>query len=122
MSTALEFCPLKQNRPFHCNNIMLLCHKLIGLQSSVMPEPRGRGSPGPPPIFGRSVNPISTRDVGSTHPLLLAPQKFFTFRHPCYKYGFYLILVICQFYFGLVGPHTLCYCAIILVFKCTTMH
>ena len=84
MSTALEFCPLKQNRPLHCNNIMLLCHKLIGLQSSVMPEPRGRGSPGLPPIFGRLVNPISTRGADSAHPLLLAPTIFFTFRHPVF--------------------------------------
>ena len=34
-------------------------------------------------FFGRSVNSIPTRGADSAHPLILAPQTFFTFRHPC---------------------------------------
>ena len=44
------------------------------------------GGPGgplpPPPIFGRSVNPISTRE-GRLSPLIATPPIFFTFRHHC---------------------------------------
>ena len=40
----------------------------------------------PPPIFGRSVNPIPTNQGGgadSSHPLLLIPPKLFIFRYHC---------------------------------------
>ena len=49
---------------------------------SVMPELGGQGVP-PPPIFGRSVNPIQPGRADYPHLLQLAPPKFFTFRHDC---------------------------------------
>ena len=36
----------------------------------------------PPPVFGRSVNPISTRGAHSPHPVLRAPSDFETLRRP----------------------------------------
>ena len=41
----------------------------------------GQGGHCPPPIFGRSVNPILTRESRFSHLLLLAPPMFFTIRH-----------------------------------------
>ena len=42
----------------------------------------------PPPIFGRSINPIPTREGGdSAHPLLLIPPKLFIFRYHCKYWG-----------------------------------
>ena len=40
---------------------------------------RKRGALAPPPVFGRSVNPISTRGAHYPHPVLLAPRIF----RPC---------------------------------------
>ena len=47
---------------------------------------RGAGGAQAPPVFGRSVNPISTRGGGahSPHPVLQAPPDFQTLRRPCY--------------------------------------
>jgi hypothetical protein len=39
------------------------------------------------PIFGRLVNPISTKEADFAHQLLLAPPKVFTFRHPWTELG-----------------------------------
>ena len=39
--------------------------------------PGGGGTLPPPPIFGKSVNPILTRGADSAQPLLLAPPNFF---------------------------------------------
>ena len=41
----------------------------------------GAGGAYAPPVFGRSVNPISTRGSHYPHPVLLAPPDFQTLRH-----------------------------------------
>ena len=48
--------------------------------------PSQAGGPGEaraPPLFGRSVNPISTRGAHYPHPVLRAPPDFQTLRRPC---------------------------------------
>ena len=47
-----------------------------------MPELGVPGVPLATIIFGRSVNPIPTKEADFAHPLLLAPPFFFTFQHP----------------------------------------
>ena len=49
---------------------------------------RGQGATAPPPIFGRSINPIPAMGADSAHPLLLAPPISFTFRHHCVAVNF----------------------------------
>ena len=44
---------------------------------------RGQGGSSPPPVFDRSVNPISTRGSHSPHPVLPAHLDFQTLRRPC---------------------------------------
>ena len=43
----------------------------------------GAGGERVPPLFGRSVNPISTRGAHYPHPVLCAPPDFQTLRRPC---------------------------------------
>ena len=56
---------------------------LNGLPRPVIPG--GAGGAMTPPIFGTSVNPISTRGADYAHTSLLAPPDFRTFRRPCYQ-------------------------------------
>ena len=51
--------------------------------STEMPEAGGQGGALPPPDFGRSVNPISTRGDRLCPPITMAPPDFQTFLRPC---------------------------------------
>ena len=72
----------------------------IHLQYSVRPVASGGAREAcAPPLFGRSVNPISTR--GGTyypHPVIHAPPDFQTLRRPCYRSNFWKskVLLIIQ--------------------------
>ena len=50
-----------------------------------MPCKAGMQQARAPPFFGRSVNPISTREAHYPHPVLQGPPDFQTLRRP-YKY------------------------------------
>ena len=60
-----------------------LTHFLSFLASLQGCRKRGAGGALDPSVFGRSVNPISTRGAHYPHPVLRAPPGYQTLRRPC---------------------------------------
>ena len=67
---------------FYCYLISI--YFLINSAIAGMSQTGGQGGAYAPPVFGRSVNPISTRGAHYPHPVLHAPPPDFqTLRHAC---------------------------------------
>jgi hypothetical protein len=61
-----------------------LINKHVCLFRGVIPG--GAGGSMAPPDFGRAVNPISTREAGNAHQIILVSLDFQTFLRPCYSF------------------------------------
>ena len=62
--------------------ILTLFYRLICIIQGRRKVGAGGALAPPPPTFGRSANPISTRGAHYLHPVLVAPPKFQTLRRP----------------------------------------
>ena len=69
--------------------------KRIYIYTAGLPQAEGgAGGALAPPIFGQTVNPISTRGADYAHHITTSPPDFQTLRQPC---TVYIIGLICMY-------------------------
>ena len=85
-------CSLIYTRYCRCRRLFLLCHwnfVVLWVCSYILQARRKWGAGGAlvPPVFGQTVNPISTRGANYAHHSNTSPPDFQTLRRPWSVYG-----------------------------------